>query len=63
MQIADALKLLADLHRTRNRRPIADTVNALLEAVRAHAGFTIGQAGTRPWPMFIAFAIWLAPLR
>src|SRR5262249_49667900 len=37
--ITGALKTLADLHRARNRRPIADTVNALLEAVRAHAGF------------------------
>jgi len=43
--IADALSLLADLHRGRNRRPIADTVNALLEATRAHAGFALRPAG------------------
>jgi ATP-dependent exoDNAse (exonuclease V) beta subunit len=43
--IADALNLLADLHRGRNRRPIADTVNALLEATRAHAGFALRPAG------------------
>ena len=43
--ISEALNLLADLHRTRNRRPIADTVNALLEATRAHAGFALRPAG------------------
>ena len=43
--IAEALQLLADLHRGRNRRPIADTVNALLEATRAHAGFALRPAG------------------
>jgi len=43
--IAEALRLLADLHRGRNRRPIADTVNALLEATRAHAGFALRPAG------------------
>src|SRR6202011_5627085 len=43
--VHDALHLLADLHRTRNRRPIADTVNALLEATRAHAGFALRPAG------------------
>ena len=44
-EIADALKVLADLHRSRNWRPIADTVNALLEAVRAHAGFAMRPTG------------------
>ncbi len=29
----------------RNRRPIADTVNSLLEATRAHAGFALRPAG------------------
>jgi len=43
--IADALRLLADLNRGRNRRPIADTVNSLLEATRAHAGFALRPAG------------------
>jgi len=43
--ITDALRLLADLHGGRNRRPIADTVNALLEATRAHAGFALRPAG------------------
>src|SRR5579863_6143484 len=43
--IAEALRLLADLNRGRNRRPIADTVNSLLEATRAHAGFALRPAG------------------
>src|SRR6202789_431394 len=45
--IAEALRLLADLNRRRNRRPIADTVNSLLEATRAHAGFALRPAGHR----------------
>ncbi len=43
--IAEALDLLADLHRHRNRRPIADTLNRLLEATRAHAGFAFRPGG------------------
>ena len=43
--IVEALHLLADLNRGRNRRPFADTVNALLEATRAHAGFALRPAG------------------
>ena len=43
--ITDALAQLADLSRSRNRRPIASTVNALLEATRAHAGFALRPAG------------------
>ena len=43
--ITGALETLAGLHRERNRRPIADTVNALLEAVRAHAGFAMRPSG------------------
>jgi ATP-dependent exoDNAse (exonuclease V) beta subunit len=43
--VADALTLLANLNRRRNRRPIADTVNSLLEATRAHAGFALRPAG------------------
>ena len=34
-----------DLHRGRNRRPIADTVGQLLEAVRAHAALAIWPTG------------------
>ena len=43
--VAAALELLAALHRGRNHRPIADTVNQLLEATRAHAGFALRPAG------------------
>jgi len=43
--ITEALDLLADLHRQRNHRPFAATVNALLEATRAHAGFVVRPGG------------------
>ncbi len=43
--IESALGLLAGLHRQRNRRPIADSVNSLLESTRAHAGFALRPAG------------------
>jgi len=43
--VIHALGHLAELHRTRNRRPIASTVNALLEITRAHAGFALRPAG------------------
>jgi ATP-dependent helicase/nuclease subunit A len=43
--VVDALSVLANLNRQRNRRPIADSVNALLEATRAHAGFALRPAG------------------
>jgi ATP-dependent exoDNAse (exonuclease V) beta subunit len=40
-----ALEELARLHRGRNRRAVADTVNQLLESTRAHAGFALRPAG------------------
>jgi ATP-dependent helicase/nuclease subunit A len=43
--VSDGLLLLGELHRGRNRRPIADTLNSLLEATRAHAGFALRPAG------------------
>lgn len=43
--IAEALAIFAELHRARNRRPAAETVNALLEATRAHASFAMRPAG------------------
>jgi ATP-dependent helicase/nuclease subunit A len=43
--IIEALELLGGLHRMRNRRPFAATVNALLEATRAHAGFLLRPGG------------------
>ena len=45
--MVDALAILADLNRHRNARPVADTINALLEATRAHAGFTLRRAGSQ----------------
>src|SRR5204862_1360844 len=43
--IADALRLLQQLHRGRNDRPVADTIGRLLAATRAHVGFILRQAG------------------
>jgi ATP-dependent exoDNAse (exonuclease V) beta subunit len=45
--IADALSILKGLHRDRNYRPIVDTLNALLEACRAHAGFMLRRGGSQ----------------
>jgi ATP-dependent exoDNAse (exonuclease V) beta subunit len=45
--IREALEYLADLHRARNGRPIAATLNLLLEHVRAHAGFALRKGGER----------------
>src|SRR5439155_24119905 len=39
--IKEALNLIADLHRKRNWRSAAETVNAVLEAARAHASFAL----------------------
>jgi len=44
-QVAHALELLRDLHRGRNRRPIADTIARVLTETRAHAGFAIWPTG------------------
>jgi ATP-dependent exoDNAse (exonuclease V) beta subunit len=43
--IAQALRLLQQLHRRRNYRPVADTIGRLLDATRAHVGFILRQAG------------------
>ena len=43
--IDDALQVLGQLHRARNKRPIADTVSALLDATRAHATFVLRPSG------------------
>lgn len=44
-QVGDALRILGELHRTRNRRSIADTVMTLLADTRAHAAIAIWPAG------------------
>ncbi len=43
--VRQALGILADLHRNRNRRPVADTLNTLIEATRAHVGFAVRPGG------------------
>jgi ATP-dependent exoDNAse (exonuclease V) beta subunit len=45
--IRDGFQMLRDLHRRRNYRPIADTINELLETTRAHAGFAFRKGGER----------------
>jgi ATP-dependent helicase/nuclease subunit A len=44
-EVADALVLLGGLHVVRNRRPIAQTILMLLDAVRAHAGIAMWPTG------------------
>jgi ATP-dependent exoDNAse (exonuclease V) beta subunit len=43
--IERGLDVLAELHRARNGRPVAETLNLLLEAARAHAGFALRPGG------------------
>jgi len=44
-EVADALALLGHLHVGRNRRPIAQTILMLLDAIRAHAGIAMWPTG------------------
>jgi ATP-dependent helicase/nuclease subunit A len=44
-EVADALGVLRELHRSRNRRPFADTIGGLLAATRAHAALAIWPTG------------------
>ena len=43
--ISDALRVLQTLHRRRNYRPVAETVQELLAATRAHVGIVLRNAG------------------
>jgi ATP-dependent exoDNAse (exonuclease V) beta subunit len=43
--IGEALAIIASLHRSRNRRPVAETIGRLLEVTRAHAGFALRPSG------------------
>jgi ATP-dependent exoDNAse (exonuclease V) beta subunit len=45
MPIADALRMLQDLHRGRNYRPVAETITRLLTHTRAHVGLILRPAG------------------
>ncbi len=44
-EVAASLALLRKLHRARNQRPAAETIGALLDALRAHVGLALGNAG------------------
>jgi ATP-dependent exoDNAse (exonuclease V) beta subunit len=44
-EVGEALGVLADLHRRRNARPVADTITTLLDATRAHVGLVLKPAG------------------
>ena len=44
-RIVPILDLLADLHYSRNHRPIVDTINRILEFCRAHAGLALRPTG------------------
>lgn len=44
-EVGSALTVLRELHRGRNRRPLADTIARLLAATRAHAAFAIWPTG------------------
>ena len=44
-EVAQALGVIRDLHRGRNRRPIAETIAMVLAATRAHAGIAIWPTG------------------
>jgi ATP-dependent exoDNAse (exonuclease V) beta subunit len=43
--VRDALTLLRTLHAGRNRRPVSDTITALLDHTRAHVGFVLRPGG------------------
>ncbi|HMC76628.1 MAG TPA: UvrD-helicase domain-containing protein [Vicinamibacterales bacterium] len=45
LPIGDALRVIQELHRGRNYRPIADTLARLLAATRAHVGFILRPGG------------------
>ena len=47
LPIFHALRFLGRLHRERNRVPIVETLNVLLEETRAHAGFALRPAGNQ----------------
>ena len=44
-EVAEALRVLGQLHLRRNHRPIAQTLTLLLQATRAHAGIAIWPTG------------------
>ncbi|MBX7194920.1 MAG: UvrD-helicase domain-containing protein [Sandaracinaceae bacterium] len=53
--VADALRLIRSLHVGRNQRPIADTIQRLLDATRAHALLALTAHGERAIANVAAF--------
>ena len=47
LPVVDGLRLLGELHRRRNVRPVEETVAVLLTATRAHATFILRPSGER----------------
>ena len=45
LEVSRALEVIKELHRGRNRRPIAETLSMLLARTRAHAGIAIWPTG------------------
>jgi ATP-dependent helicase/nuclease subunit A len=45
LDVVNVLSILRDLHRKRNRRPVAETIGELLAITRAHAGFANWPTG------------------
>lgn len=43
--VVEALSIFSELHKKRNSRPIAETINELLAITRAHAGFAMRATG------------------
>ena len=43
--VADALRVLRELTRRRNHRPVAETIGELIECTRAHAAFILWRGG------------------
>src|SRR6202008_974816 len=43
--LREALGLIESLHKQRNRRAVADTISALLDATRAHVGLVLRPGG------------------
>lgn len=47
LQVVEALGVLGELHKQRHDRPVAETLHALLERTRAHAGVAFWKAGAQ----------------
>ena len=52
--VGETLQLLGSLHRQRNRRPAATTIQSLLDAARAHASIAMWPRANKPSPIATA---------